>query len=460
MFRLPPWLAGHAGPWYQAAMNCFRALAPILILVFFPHSLTGQALEEVPRPTAGTVEESVYRELTAAHDRVDETPMANPGPRAQAFGELGEIYAAYELWDAATASLANAHRLAGQEFRWAYLLGYASSQRGDLEAAVTSFEQALALDPGSLPARLRLGEAELGRGNKAAARASFEAALALDANSAAAHFGLGRTEAGGGAISSFKRALELDPAASRIHYLLAQAYRREGRADDARRHLAQHGPLRPGFADPIVDGLAARAGGAALHNSRGDQAMLAGQVNEAVAAYRLAVAADPRNFYYRKALGIALYTQDPRQVEAALEHLVEAIDLDPGEGHRKAEKANLHYVLGSMAKNQGVHQVAWTHYQATLGHDEDHVDANFQLGNMLAEQGRFQDALPLYEKGLENAPERSDIRSNYAGALMDLGRFDEALAALRLVLAAEPGNERARYLFDKATEFQQKAGKP
>lgn len=439
----------------------FAFWIPLLTLLAGP--ALPQPLVEIPRPAPGTVEDAVRRELAAAHDLVEERAEKSAGPevRAAAYGDLGRLYAAYELWEAARASFANARTLTGDgDFAWAYLAGWVDAERAELEAAAASLSRALEIDPESLTARLRLGEVELDLDRADAARESFEAALMAEPDSAAAHWGLARAldRAGrtGEAIVHYERTLELEPAASRVRYPLALAYRRAGRTEAARRQLAEQGTSPVAFPDPWVDQVRRRAGGGAFHKFRGDQEVLAGNLQQAVEAYRKAVAADPDNFYYRKSLGLTLY--ELGRADEARGELVAAIDLDPGEVQEKSEKALLHYTIASMAANQGVLQAAEQHYQDSLKYDPEHVDALFMLGNVRGRQGRLDEALDLFSKALEADPARSDVRFQRATTLMDLGRFGEAVPELEKKLEATPDDARARQLLEIASERAKSPG--
>lgn len=62
------------------------------------------------------------------------------------------------------------------------------------------------------------------------------------------------------AIGYFRRVLELQPTADRVHYPLAQALRASGEGPVARRHLACHGERLPSSADPLMAELKALNG--------------------------------------------------------------------------------------------------------------------------------------------------------------------------------------------------------
>lgn len=415
------------------------------------------ALEPVPRPPAGQVEASVLRQLELAY-RLIEATRARGGDeaRAHAYGQLGELYAAYDLWESAAPALRNARRLETGAFRWAYLSGYVDQQRARLETAAESFERALEIEPRHLAAWLRLGEARLDLHQTAAARRAFERALEIDPEAAAAHFGFGRALAQAddpdGAAEHFERALRLQPEATQIHFPLAQVYRRQGRLDQARAQLARHGEGKVSFPDPLVESLTRKAAGGAFHKFVGDQAALAGRYREAVDAYRRAVAADAENYFYRKSLGLTLnqlgdVASAVRQLEAALGLLSKL-----PEAQRPAEVVEVRFSLGGLAMNRDDAASAREHFEAVLAADPGYAPAHLQLGNLAGRAGRLEEALAHFSRVLELQPDDPQALLQRATTLMDLGRFAEAVPDLRRRIQLEPGDRRAQWLLERALE--------
>lgn len=424
----------------------------------------GPQLEPIPEPGAGVVEASVRRDLAAARATVEAVMARSAGAseRAAAYGELGRLYAAYELWDAARPCLANALALeedAAAAARWHHYLGYVLERRGDLSAAVRHYDQAIADGAGvggmeEHAARLRRAGVLLALGRTAEAEAAFRRLTEEDPVSAAAHFGLGRALAArgdpNGAIAAFERALDRQPEAGQVHYALAQAYRRVGRIDEARRHLALRSEQKVYLRDPLVDSLAVAAHGGAFHKLRGDDAVLAGRLAEAAAAYRLAVEAEPRNFHYRKSLGLTLY-QLGRSDEAARE-LEAALDLDPDlpAALVPAERARIRYALGGIAANRRQVELALEHFREAVRLDPDYAEAHLQVGNLLGAAGRLEEALAAFDRAVAADPDLAAARLQRATTLMDLGRFAEAVPDLERRLELEPNDERARRLLETA----------
>lgn len=199
-------------------MSTWSTLFVLLLATAVPVTAEREVLEPVSLPAAGAAERFVYEEIRDAHEAITalaQIAATDPVVLAQGYAELGQLYAAYELWDPAASSLRNATTLASGAGGWWYLLGYVQQRRGDLEAAAEAFEQASQLDPENAANWLRLGETELLLGADESAAAAFSRALASPAYAAAAHFGLGRLAARSGDTATAVEHLERSLAGAR-----------------------------------------------------------------------------------------------------------------------------------------------------------------------------------------------------------------------------------------------------
>lgn len=124
-------------------------------------------------------------------------------------------------------------------------LNYALAARhlDELDAAVNALEKAVALEPRSLQARLRLGSLHWQRGELDKAEALLKAALHLSPGNAEAHATLGlvheRRHDLEAAEASARAALEAEPGNVGARLLLAQVEARTDRPESARDRLTQ-----------------------------------------------------------------------------------------------------------------------------------------------------------------------------------------------------------------------------
>lgn len=219
-------------------------------------------LGAIPYPDLDALESDVAEQLREIEGIV-QSLLTGPRPEQEtlqdAYAELGRHYHAYGLEEAAEASYRNALRLSPRDFQILYLLGVLHQQKGDLGEADAVFQAVLELRPNDLATLVREGEVMRAQNRPDMAEKLFAYALKIDPDCAAARAGLGEIALAHKehqtAVSELERALELVPAANRLHYSLAMAYRGLGDRDKARDHLTRHGTVGVKPPDPLVDEL-------------------------------------------------------------------------------------------------------------------------------------------------------------------------------------------------------------
>jgi tetratricopeptide (TPR) repeat protein len=337
-------------------------------------------LEAVPFPSLTALEPAVARQIRAAETDLAaalKSPLAADAALSEAFGEIGQLFHAYELWDAAAVSYGNARRLSPDDFRWPRLLSEVEVRRGDLAQARRLHEAALALRPHDVPSLVGLGNVTMDLNRLDNAEESFREALRLSPNSAATHAGLGRLALlrrdYEKAAAEFEAALRLAPEANRLHYELAMAYRGLGRRSDAVRHLALAGTVGVRVADPLLDEVSARRKGERAHLVRGRLAFVNGRMREAVEEFSAAVEAEPRSVAGLVGLGSALGTLG--ESDRALDALRRALAIAP-------DSVAAHYNVGRLLAARGDTEAALREYDEVLRlapQDEDTLRAKADL---------------------------------------------------------------------------------
>lgn len=389
------------------------------------------------------MEEAVQEQLRQGRQELETLaadPDVEPKKLAETYGELGQLYLAYDLGRAAEACLHNASVLAPEEFRWHYLLATRYQQERRLDDALASFEEALARRPRDLPALIRLGQVRLAQDELEEATAAFERALEVEPSAAAAWAGQAKAAAARGepeiAVRHFEKALELEPDASALRYPLAIAYRELGRIDKARVELQRRGDVEAAFEDPLIVKLAELAAGSGIHVMAGNRALRQGHVEAAIDRYRRALAANPRSFEAHQALAAVLVVQG--DVEGAVEHYSAALEAEP-------DNPRVLYNLGTLRAQQGQLETAIRHFQTALELAPEYVDARFNLGAALAGTGRGQEALGHYQRLVELSPDDPEIRLQAGNLSARLGHFDEAVEHFGAVILRSPQNLGARF---------------
>jgi tetratricopeptide (TPR) repeat protein len=211
----------------------------------------------------------------------------------------------------------------------------------DVAAGTRLFEQAVAIDPGYSPAWSGLADALLFPGSSgdltkaeviAKARDAAGEAIKLDPRNGQAHAVMGyvrlfRDSDWAAAEPEFRQAIELDPAAPRIHRMYAQALMSRGRFDEAIDQSQMAASLDPAGIPPSTD-LAEILG-------------VARRYDEAIAAARRIVQQTSGDPNARLALGIVLSAAG-RYDEAIAE--LQAVELT---GRSLYAKARLGYAYGA-----------------------------------------------------------------------------------------------------------------
>lgn len=405
-------LAAHAVPATPPPAPTVAAPAPV-----------AAARLAIPRPDLSALAPVARRKVEALQGGLEEMLAAHaagaptPVPLANAFGFLGQIYHAVELPAAAQESYRQAAELAPEDPVWRYLRGLVRNAEGDLAGAVEDYRGVLALSPDDLAARLRLGQALLDLGRAEEARAEFAAVLAKNPDSAAAHFGLGRASTDPAkAIEHFGRALALDPAATAVHYPLAQAHRRLGREEEARRHLARQGDREPELPDPA---------GAAV-----------AQIQKSIALEVLVeLAAQTEGFDEPGFLAFAgsrLGGSEP-----AVEALAQVLQKLPAEA-AALQRGRLHAARGVLLARIGRDEEAAAELERALALVPALRATAREHGDVLARLARWAGAAAAYSHALGASGEDVELLSRRALAHVNAGRIDQARADLERLVALEP----------------------
>lgn len=364
-------------------------------------------MPDLPEPDLSVLEGAVaeqLRQLRTEIETVWASGEADAEVRGKAFGELGRYYHAYELFGAADAAYAVAEELDSTNLRWPYGRGLVASGRGDLEAALEHFGRALEGRENEGILRFRVGETLVALGRLDEGGQMLEAAFASSPTEPAIVAALGelalQQDQPERAVDLLTQVLEVVPAANRLHYPLALAYRKLGDAEAARRHAAQSGEVGVEASDPFRAGLAELATGETAYLLRGHRAFGAGDFEAAAEAYGRAVEAVPDSARSRVDLAAAL-AQSGRQEEAEAQ-LLRAIELD-----------------GTNAT------------------------AQYNLGRLLELSGqRLPEAVERYRRAAELQPDDSEARYRASILMVDLGRLGEAKVYLEGAVGQHPEDGR------------------
>jgi tetratricopeptide (TPR) repeat protein len=390
----------------------------LLLLLLSPGCLLADQLMTLPQARAGQLQpvalpnlqgqpEDISTVLGEARAHVDALlqSAAADTELADAYGELGLLYQSHQLGQAAERCFENAAQLAPDSFRWAYYLAWVTLQSGRNELAVQRFEAAYRLDPDYPVLTLRMADAWLDLNRQDRAQAAYQAVADTEGLQAAARYGLGQIallrREYQQAVDYLTQVLALDPAATRVHYPLAQALRALGQNDAAREQLAKRGNGLPTARDPLVEELQALQSGARLHFSRAMKAVRKHDYAAAVSAFEQGLRHDPENPDARVSYARALYLAGDGDAARAV---LEAV-LDAHPGHVTGR-----FLFAVLQEEAGAMDAAVGDYQRVLELDPAHAGANFYLGNYHFRQGSYDAAAQHYARAVaadaHNVPAR------------------------------------------------------
>ncbi len=209
-----------------------------------------------------------------------------------------------------------------------------------------------------------------------------------------------------------------------------------------------------------------------------------GRLDEALALYRLVLAARPDHLVALCGLSVALVRSS--QTQDLTQDLAQDLAKELASTLAKAEtaaeadgSAGAHFHLATTLCQIGRPEAAAAHFRAAVALEPNWAEARHNLGVALQALGRHEEALPEHEKAAEldpklagaqaslarlhrilgrpdravlhyrNAlarnPDDADLLSDFAGVLQKLGRFDEALACCQRALAHAPDHAAAQF---------------
>jgi tetratricopeptide (TPR) repeat protein len=390
---------------------------------------------EIPRPALAEMEAHVQRQLRDAREELDglvADPETAPAPLAAALGLMGQLYHAYDLTEPAEACYERAAELSPDDYRWHYYLGLLRQRGGRREESIAALEQALEVAPDDAATLLRLADQARAGDRLDRAGQLYRRLLDQAPSEAAALRGLAQIATARGehaeAASLLERALASQPSATRLHYLLAIAYRRLGEMDKARQQIALQGPADIASPDPLLAELSSLASGSAVSLQRGYYAAFAGFNKTAIEDYRRAVAAAPGNPEARRSLAGALAESGDHA--GAIEQLRELLRIDP-------DSAGAHFTLAERLNTTGATEEALSHYQTAVEQAPDFRSFRLALARALIRAGHLADSAPHLRRLIEIDQHDTAARIDLGELLLAQGQTEAAAAQFRLVLAGD-----------------------
>lgn len=391
-----------------------------------------------PLPDISKLVPSVQRQITEQHDWLVTTlarPDATAIDKANAHGELGRLFMAAQMPDAAQAEFTAAQSFNASDYRWPYFMAQLAKSAGDLAKAQSLFEHVLQLKPDDMDSLVWLGDVSLAAGKLDVAERSFARALQLDPNSVSAKYGAGRTALAKGdnraAVSHLESALSLNPKATAAHYPLSQAYAALGDIAKSSEHLSQRRDGRIAPRDTLMVELDSLLQSPQSFETLGIRRLDEESWEGAAEMFRkgLALAPDQPSLHHRLATALSMMQDE----KGALAEFETAVRLSP-------EYFPSQFSLGVIAQEKGQHAQAIERFTAALKARPTYTEARLRLASSLRRTGRLADSLAAYREALASAPDNPEARMGAVMVLSKLRRDREARQMLETSLTANGGD--------------------
>ncbi len=411
----------------MSPVNTIKLLTLVALLLSGSPTLAGDAATDLPASLADSLrpvpdvnldelDTQARNSIRMARQQLTEALQAQPvqpDRLAAAYGELGGLYQVNLVFPAAEECFQNASQLAPEEFRWVYYLAYLAEASGRTRQALERYQQASTLRPGYKALTVRLGNVLLDLNEQQQAQAAFEEVVDTPGLQAAALYGLGQIALlkrdYNSAIDAFTRALTHDPAASRIHYPLAQALRATQRNDEAKAQLALLGNQPPSFIDPQIERLEALKTGSRIHFQQAMKATRQQDYTAASKAFAQGLALEPDNVLARISYARTLYLIDDKA--AARQALETALVM-------QSDNSLGLFLLGLLTEEQGDADKAADYYRLAIRFTPEHPGAHFYLANQYYRQDNYASAAQHYASSIQGEANNLAAYIPYIGALL------------------------------------------
>jgi len=276
---------------------------------------------------------------------------------------------------------------------WCLNQGIVLKNRGETEAAIEKYREALEIAPDYVGAMIDLGDLLLRTGQTTEAFPLIERSFEIDPENFGVRVNLSRVLQNLGrfdeAVTHIKEAVRMRPDDALAHNTWGNALAGLGRFEEAAPHYQEALRIRPDYAE--------------AHNNWGNSLLDLGRLQESIAHYKEALRIKPDVAEPHQNLGSALARLG--RFEEAAPHYQEALRIKPG-------LAEAHNNLGNLLMKMERFEEAAVHYREVSRIKPDQPDAHNDLGVALAKLGRLQDAVRHFEHAVRLKPDFTKGRNN------------------------------------------------
>lgn len=329
-----------------------------------------------------------------------------------------------------------------------FSLGYYLFKAGRFDEAATHLHRSLDLAPDSAHSRYYLAKISETDGDLERAEQIYREIVEMRPNHARAVAALGRLALKDGRLQQaeelLKRSIRLDPDYRQAHYTLGLLYNQTGELEKAREELAKSERLRQAAAKP-AEGLLIRDSGPDEVRRlgpdspilqtfrRGVEAHKNGDHAQAEAAYLEVVGKEPGFAEAQMNLGLLLH--DLNRLDAAIERLRTAIQLDP-------RLAAAHFFLGMDLYLTSQFEGALSSLRTARDLASDTPQLSYWLGLTFLALGRYHESVKELESHLLRDPTGTpDANRALLYAYVQLSERDSLSRRAKLLAGTGAGSE-------------------
>jgi tetratricopeptide (TPR) repeat protein len=423
-----------------------RLLVPVAVLLLAGAAAAGYFAWR-PRPVSvpAVPTEGLDAEVVAAIDKARADVVARP-KSAAAWGHLGMVLFAQDMYADSIAFLAEAERLDPADARWPYFRGLAVILDRPEEGIVV-LERAAALPPRASSMKLRLAEEYVKLDRIDEADVLFEELLSEQPDDARALLGRGQVLSRRGrwqeAVAPLSQAAAQPTARRSARIALAEAYARLGNAAaaEAERQRAAESRFDLPWPDPAIaearelrTGLLPRIVEAARLRDND-------QLDEAAALLDRVLSDHPRSDEAH--LGLARVLIRKERFDEADVELRRAVALNP-------DLVDGHFLLGGIQMQRKSYATAERSYLRAIALKPTYGVAHYNLGECRLKQGNKPGAVSAFRDAVRSRPDLAAAHLELGALLLDDGQFEEAVLHLDQAVRLDGKNERARKLLAQA----------
>lgn len=414
----------------SVAAGVGMTLLLILLLASCNGAPRSASIDEPTLIDVTDVDSELAESVAETIELIDATPYSS-----SLRGRLAMMYEVNHFPSEALVMYEQAALLDPKEFSWWYLGALIEKKQGDFDAALAKIHQAIAVDPGYVPAYLHQGNWLLEQNRYDEAVAAFNEAASLGAGSPAA-VGLAQVYL---RQENFQSVIDvLTPYAQTLPHpqiwrLLAAAYAPLGFQQEAEvaRALGQKAiPLL--WLDPITQRPNKYVRGFGRRLAYAQSLLSAERYAEALRELERLQAIRPDDEILINNLSVAY--DKTGQFDKAVQTLERGIDLAPNQ-------FRFYVYLGDLLYRAGGNEEAIDLFNRSLQINDRNAECYERLGSVLMRLERFSEAISAFEKAIEFG------HSNVAGIRLRMGtiqgykeKWEEAIHQFSQVVRLEPGN--------------------